>query len=291
MRAVISLMLLLLATLCLSALLAYPIFTWLGEQNSIPFHKCMSRTLVLSGLILSILLLASRGLLNKNALGFASHGGSALQHIRQGMLLGALIVIALEVLLFLLDIHVLDQQTEITLTNILTMLAKSVLAGLVVALIEETIFRGAIFSLLESELGKIMTVMISSLFYAGVHFIKIPEYAGDGPAWFSGFTLLPDSFDFLMETRMLDMMLTLFLLGALLSIFRIRYNNIYYCIGIHAGIVMLIKFSNYLSDYQAGSQFDGLVNYVDHQMGFLASALLLVTVVFIYLKNKKYLRT
>ena len=290
MRATISLLLLLLATLCLSALLAYPIFNLVGEQNSIPFHKCLSRTLVLSGLILSILLLASRGLLNRNALGFENHGVSAFKHIRQGILLGVLIVFCLELLLFLLDIHIWDQQTELSVKTLLTMLSKSVLAGLVVALIEETIFRGAIFSLLESELGKIMTVMISSLFYAGVHFIKIPEYTGTSPMWFSGFTLLPDSFGFLIEPRMLDMMLTLFLLGVLLSVFRIRYNNIYYCIGIHAGIVMLVKLSNYLSDYQSGSEVDFLVNYVDHQMGYLASALLLFAIIFISLKNKQYLR-
>jgi len=100
--------------------------------------------------------------------------------------------------------------------------------------------------------------------------------------WLTGVEIFPAALFRFSNPVTIDSFITLFILGVLFALIRIRSGSIIPCIGLHAGIVAGLKFFNYLTNYSGGSQYDFLVNKIDHQFGYLASGLLLIAT-FIYL--------
>ena len=119
------------------------------------------------------------------------------------------------------------------------------LAGLLIALIEELIFRGAFFSGLYKKTGAFVTVLFTSFVYAAVHFVRYPDLITDtNIGWLTGIKMMPDAFRRFHEWAMMDYFLTLFIFGILLGLLRLKHKNIAACIGAHAGIVVLIKIAD-----------------------------------------------
>ena len=78
------------------------------------------------------------------------------------------------------------------------------------------------------------------------------------------------------DPAIIDSFLTLFTLGVLLAMIRLRNGNIAMAAGIHAGIVMMIKLSGEFTDYAANNTYPFLVNEYDHLLGYLAFVWLLL---------------
>ena len=191
--------------------------------------------------------------------------------------MGILALALLKLFLMLLGIHQIKPNLDYFWSNLFLIFIKAVLAGLMIGFIEESIFRGALFSSLYKKTGALVTVTLTSLLYAAVHFLKyraLPE--GTEITRTTGMEMLPQALIRLSNINIVDHFLTLFVLAVLLSMVRIRNGNIAMCIGIHAGIVMAMKVTGRFSDYIPDSQFDFLVNWVDHTLGYLSLAWLLV---------------
>ena len=145
----------------------------------------------------------------------------------------------------------------------------------------------ALFSSLAKKTNAFIAISLTSFVYAAVHFLKYRELPeGTEITWLIGMEMLPDAFFKLSYPNITDHFLTLFTLGVLLSMVRLRHGNIALCIGIHAGIVMALKISGRFSEYVPGSPFDFLVNWVDHTLGYLSFAWLLVLAIIYW---RKYL--
>lgn len=277
MRTVVSFFILVSLVITLSPLLAYPVHLILGNFVDYPFHKLVSHVTLLCGLIFSGFYLKYHQMYSRQSFGFSSSKKKFLGNLLQGILAGILVLALLNLFLLLFGVHQIKPNLDYFWSNLFLIIIKAILAGLVIGFIEESIFRGALFSGLYKKTGAVVTVTLTSLVYAAVHFLKyraLPE--GTEITWVTGMEILPEAFFRFSDPNIIDHFLTLLVLGVLLSMVRIRNGNIAMCIGIHAGIVMTMKVTGRFSDYMPGSQFDFLVNRYDHMLGYLSLVWLLV---------------
>jgi uncharacterized protein len=269
--------------LLFGAIAAYPVYTALSYFNEMEFHRVISRTTLFSGLVLSIFYLRFNGLLSLPGLGWQSEMHSKKQIFLRGFAFGVLIIFLLDSLLLLLGIYQFDNNVDTSLKSLAVVIIKALLAGLLVGLIEETIFRGALFGGLKKQTNAGVALVATSVLYAAVHFLKYRAVPADVEiGWLTGIEIFPAALFRFSNPVTIDSFLTLLILGFLFAFIRIRSNSIIPCIGLHVGIVASLKVLNYLTNYSGGTQFDYLVNKIDHQFGYLASALLLLCMLLYY---------
>tara|TARA_B100001248_G_scaffold262589_1_gene259724 strand:+ start:21409 stop:22383 length:975 start_codon:yes stop_codon:yes gene_type:complete len=127
--------------------------------------------------------------------------------------------------------------------SLLKIVSFSLVGALLVALIEEIVFRGLIVRLFYTALNPFPAVVWSALFFAYVHF-KMPSAVWHSTdkivTWKSGFFVgfwtligITQDFQWLAFTN-------LFLLGCLLAFLFLRTRSLLPCIGFHAGIVWVM---------------------------------------------------
>ncbi len=148
---------------------------------------------------------------------------------------------------------------------------RALLAGFTVALIEETFFRGAMFSALARQGHWITAAVLTSMLYSLVHFVgEKVRIAPEDVNLASGWVILQRYFSaFADPARIGDAALALFLVGMLLALIRRLTGHIGGCIGLHAGFVAVIAlFREVTTPMFDGtwsflvSRFDGLVGYL-----------------------------
>ena len=267
--------------LLFGAILAYPVYSGIALFDEMQFHRVISRTTLLSGLLFSILYLRFCGLLSKDGLAWRSGGMTKKHALTAGFASGVFIVLSMDSCFLLLDIYQFDAGVDTSALTLLVVGIKAILTGILVGLVEETIFRGALFGGLNKQSNATIALLATSLLYAAVHFLKYRAVPADVEiGWFTGIEIFPAALFRFSNPVTVDSFITLFILGVLFAFIRIRSNSIIPCIGLHAGIVASLKYFNYLTNYESGSQYDFLVNKIDHQFGYLASALLLLAMLF-----------
>ncbi len=277
MHTVVSFFILVSLVIVVSPLLAYPAYLILENFITLPFYKLVGHTTLICGLIFSGIYLKYHQLYSRQAFGFGLPKNIFLRDLLQGLFAGILILAFIKLILILSGVHQIKPNLDYFWSNIFSIFFKAILTGLVVGLIEESIFRGALFSSLYKKTNAFIAISLTSFVYAAVHFLKYRELPeGSEITWLTGMEMLPDAFFKLFYPDIIDHFLTLFTLGVLLSMIRLRNGNIALCIGIHAGIILALKISGRFSEYVSGSSFDFLVNWVDHTLGYLSFVWLLV---------------
>lgn len=140
-----------------------------------------------------------------------------------------------------------------------------VVTGGVVAVLEETLFRGAIFNSLRRGMPLSVSILLSSLLYAVVHFLR-PKY-GVEPAvdWLTGFNHV------LFALQSLGTQLgtglgfgTLVLAGGVLAVALVRSGDLYLSIGLHAGWIMALRIYADVTAGVGGRQWWGGSSLVDN---------------------------
>ena len=228
---------------------------------------------MLVGLAGLYFLLKPLNLNNKTALGYALPKRQFIFNVMSGIGLGILIMVPLFVCLFLLDIRLFKSDIALNLTDWISILFKVLLSGVLIGLIEETFFRGALYSAINRHSGLWSAIVLSSLLYALLHFVdtdlKIPE---EELNWFSGLLLLSHSFEqFLDPGKIFDSFIALIFVGVFLTLVRVGSKGIALCIGIHAGWVVTIKTVKKISYTDTNASFAYLVGDYDHVIGMLAT--------------------
>lgn len=143
-------------------------------------------------------------------------------------------------------------------------------SGLVVAFIEETFLRGAMFTAIQRESGAKTAIVLTALVYSATHFIARYKIPAGEVSWTSGFDLLRGTLHtFAAPVAIVDAFLCLFAVGVLLGAVRAATGNIAACIGLHAGWVWVITVVRETSTPNRHnslsfllSQFDGLVGWL-----------------------------
>jgi len=254
--------------LVLAALLTYPLMQtgWLDY----PPERVMGRlaqVFILAGLwpLLKVL-----GLADPESLGFGVPRTCFLRSLALGWVMGVLILLALVVALLALEVRVDDQDLD-TWSFIAKTAVQALVAGLLIGLLEETFFRGALFAAIRRREGVAAAVVWSAGLYAVLHVMKpgalppgVPFDGSGAWAMFGGIFLD------LLQWRHLDTVLALFMVGVFLALVRERTGHIGWCIGLHAGWVFVIQVSRRLTDGNPSSPLGFLAGDYDGTIGWLA---------------------
>ena len=161
-----------------------------GGLARIPFHRIMDRAVLGMALICVWPLLRVMGITSWRALGFAN-AGEKWRDAVPGFLIG---FCSLAVIAFLAIVTGARKEHLTTNGNeIVTHLISATSAAVVVAFLEEVLFRGALFGSMRKAWPLAASLIFSSLIYSLAHFVQKgpdPEFV----KWSTGLTMLPQMF-------------------------------------------------------------------------------------------------
>ena len=207
-----------------------------------------------------------------------------LLSIIKGFFISILASLPIIILLHIFDIRIFNfNMNDIDNVFFVTILL-SVLSGLIIGFIEEFFFRGIMVRENNFTLNNLFPIILASASYSTFHFIKIPDILDPVIAWDTGLTYLIDVFTNLNNLILYDAFYTLLIFGIFLSLVKIRYKNIFYCIGIHAGFIFVIKTYKQNSYVNFEGSFLNLISPYDHFIGHMVS-LTILTYLLIFIFN------
>lgn len=276
MRAFALFVALLAGSLLVAAAFTYPAW-WLVSLVSIePVHRVMHRIAMLVAIVGLVVLTRRLGLSNKEAMGYGMPRRQFLTQLGIGWLCGLALMLPLTGLLLGLDIRELKPGFD---GHWLSLIAGGIVTGLTVAFIEETFFRGVLFTAISRTSGAAAAVIAPSLLYASLHFLggklRVPA---DQVSWVHGFEVLSKLFErYVQPLTFADSFVALAMLGVLLATVRLRTGAIAACIGLHAAGVAFIAVLREATLVNPNAEYVELVGSYDGVIGW--AALLWFTVI------------
>ena len=266
----------LLATTTLACFAGY--FITLGLDGRFPISKVATKTTQLL-LVLSIFPAMSWLKLNREYLGFAEKKRFFTQ-LWQGFGLGLLTLLPVFIIEYALGIHIIDETKNWTFSYTLEKIAGSLALALLISLIEEPIFRGLLFAGLKKKLNVMAAVLLSSSYYAALHFADShTEIPYEQLSIFSGFSLMLEAFANILNPVNYSAFFALLMVGAFLGLIRTHIKaGLGLCIGIHTSWVWQIKMSKSLLNINAKSDYLYLVSPYDGVIGPLVTGWLMLAI-------------
>jgi hypothetical protein len=212
------------------------------------------------------------GLAERRALGYGVGRWSFLGGLAGGWVLGVGILGMLVGTLLLLQIRIPDPDIPVQTAWWIEKALGVLLAGLLIGLLEETFFRGALFAAVRRRGGAVQAAGWSALLYALVHFLK-PHGLPPGVAfdWAGAWLMFQQVFTGLCAWQHLDSLAALLAAGLFLGLVRERSGHIGWCIGLHAGWVFVIQLTRRATDQPEGAALGFLVGDYDGVIGWLAA--------------------
>jgi uncharacterized protein len=288
--ALVPLLVLLLA-ISLACIVSY--FIVQGLDADVPLRKIIRKSTQVF-LLLSIIPAMFYLKLSKQELGFAEKP-LFFKQLRLGFALGFITLMPVFIILYLLDIQVLDLSQPWTWSWLVKKLLMELLLALLVSLFEEPIFRGILLAGLSRKLPVMATIFISAFYYAILHFLDsktpIPKQDLD---IFSGFHLLGEAFVNLLNPEILSAFSSLFMVGIFLGLLRTRVPaSLGLCIGCHTCWVWQIKLDKTLLNTDYHANYSYLVSHYnganDGIIGLLVTLWLGVAIAVYLLYQKDFL--
>lgn len=269
-------LLVLLTAISLACIVSYFIAQGIGDV--VPFRKVISKSTQLF-LILSIFPAMAYLKINKEALGFAARP-VFLKQLLQGFGLGFMTLMPVFIAQYVLKINVIDDAHIWTAGLVARNMAISLLLALIISLIEEPLFRGILLVGLNKKLPVIAAILISSTYYAALHFLSSKT---DIPVMdihlLSGFKLLGEAFDNLLNPNIVSAFLALLMVGIFLGVLRTQVKaSLGLCIGCHTCWVWQIKMSKQIFNTDFSSEYLYLVSSYDGVIGPLVTVWLMFAI-------------
>jgi len=242
-----------------------------------PFHRFVNRSLLTLAVLSIWPLLRSLGATSWRDVGIVKPG-----KLQWKLLLGGLALsfgsLAL-VVAIVLAAHGSQLNPELTAKKLIDDVVAAAGTAIGVAIIEEILFRGAIFGALRKAWDWRAALVLSSMVYAIVHFMQsadIPEPV----TWTSGLRILPLMLrGFGNVDVLIPAFLNLTLIGILLGLAYQRTGTLYFSIGLHAGWIFWLRaygnFTRPPADHTI-HRFLGTQKLVD---GWLTLCVLVITLI------------
>ena len=158
--------------------------------------------------------------------------------------------------------------------------AGALATALFVAVVEELLFRGAIYGGLKRAMPWVWALVLSSAVYAIVHFMARPANPPE-IHWLSGLQVLPTMLAGMLEPGgLVPAFVNLTLAGVVLGLAYHFTGDILTSIGIHAGWIFWLKFYGFLTKAVPGTDtiFWGTRKLVDGWLAFVALVVVLAIV-------------
>jgi uncharacterized protein len=273
-------------TLFLAFLFALPIAMLLAAVASpwlqmlfaplvvLPLHRIFARLIMLFAFGWILWVLLRFGLARREVLGYGVAPREFMARMMIGLLAGLALMTIAVVPLFALGLREWNLARLAAAGGPVVVAAKGLGSGLLVALIEETFFRGAMQGALERQGAPRLALFTVPALYAAVHFLGGAESVPyESVTALSGFQTLSGFFGgFADPRRIVDAFVALYFVGLLLALVRRRWGNIAGCIGLHAGFVAVIAVFRKIS-LPAESPWSFLVGPYDGLLGLWIAAL------------------
>ncbi len=124
------------------------------------------------------------------------------------------------------------------------------IGGLLIGVIEEVFFRGALFGLLRRLVHWVPAALAVSAFFSFVHFLRPDSPTGIVYGeWYTGFALVPHMFHTTDQPGFyIPFALTLFVMSLVLCVLYRRHGHLYMIIGLHAGWVLALGAGRFFFD-------------------------------------------
>lgn len=277
-------LLVLLAAASLACIVGYFIFQ--GIDGQLPLSKIITKSTQLF-LVLSIFPAVAYLKFNKSDLGFAARA-VFLKQVLQGFGLGFITLMPIFITLYILGIDVVDQSEPWTAGFIVKKIMLSLLLALLIAAFEESVFRGVLLAGLKKNLPVIAAILISSIYYAALHFLDSKtEIPFQQAQLLSGFTLLGEALANVLNPENASAFLSLLVVGAFLAVIRTQAKeSLGLCIGCHAGWVWQIKMNGTLFNPNLNSEYLYLVSSYNYVVGPLVTGWLSTAIIGYYVYKK-----
>ena len=264
-----------LASLCVAALagalLAYPAFELVQLLGGPwPFHRIANRiTLLVLGLVL-VVYCRRLGLTARRDFGY---GLPRPRFLRVALLFGLIGALSAALgALFLLRAHLRLWSDPAQLGHIavwLRWLLSGLGSGIAVALIEETVMRGALHTAISRESGPLAAALLTAPLFALLHFYARTHIATQAVGPGSGFVILATFFSpWAHPLEVGDAFLAWLAVGLILSATRIWTDNIAVALGLHAGWVMVLRILQLGTVPGSGSPYAPWVGRYDGLLGY-----------------------
>ncbi len=252
---------------------------------SVPLHRALvdagvdaelRRTVYRLAQLIALLglvpLLALTGSVDRQAFGFARGAPRRwLVELGAGFAAGVAILGVLAVVLVAAGIRTLREEIVIDPG----WLAGAVLSGLVtavfVSLLEETWFRGGLHTVCRRLAGPWGAIGCVAAIYAVLHFVRppsLPEGAIPGP--FDGLGLLARSASRFDDPAIFAPLLALLAIGTIFGLVRERTGRIAACMGLHAGLVLVIRVLKKMTRVSSDPSLARLAEGYDGVVGWIA---------------------
>jgi hypothetical protein len=256
----------------IGALLAYPFYLFTSTFASWAFHRVASRVAMLVLIAELVWVCRHLNLSTKRDFGF---GLPWRRFLRVSITWGVIGMATAGVgAWFLLSTHlrVLNADFTPTAASLARIFLVGLGSGIAVALLEETVMRGAMHTAVERESGSWAAALLIAPLFAVVHFFAKARIAPEDVGWGSGFDLLSRSFAPLAHFSLVfDSFLSWLIVGLILSLTRVLTGNIAVAIGLHAGWVIVLRM---LQEATTSGQAPAYAFWVGHFDGLLGFWLL-----------------
>lgn len=258
------------ACLVLGALLTYPVMQtgWVDHDP----NRVMGRLAQVFILFSLWPFLKYVGLNDWSALGYGIARPAFLRAIARGWLAGVAILLVLALALVALQVRVPDAVGEHWLADLFKKALQALVGGLIIGLLEETFFRGALYAAIRRRSGIASAVFWTAFLYSLLHFMKPhPLPAGTIFDLAGAWQMFVHIFTGVFQWKHVDSMAALFMVGVFLGLVRERTGHIGWCVGLHAGWVLVIQVTRHLTDGNEVSPYDYLAGSYDGMIGWLAA--------------------
>jgi membrane protease YdiL (CAAX protease family) len=248
-------------------------WSFLAHAAASPFHRYVSRSTEVLALVGLWPLMRQLRLHSWRQVGWVRPAPARWRELGRGILLGVTVLAFVTVVALAGGVRTVADGVDGTV--VLHRLGTALLTAVAVAVLEETLFRGALFGTLKEGFGWAGAAAFSGLVFAWLHFF---ERAGwNGPVeWTTGLAVLGRMLHGLVVWHsMVPGFFNLALLGAILAVAFHRTGALYFSIGLHGAAVLCMKLYGQFTQpvAGAGTAFCGTDKLVD---GWLAVPVLLV---------------
>ena len=248
----------------------FPVFEKLAAN---PFHRFVNRSLLGLALLGVWPLMRSLAVKSPRDVGLIPPGGQ-WRRLAGGFTLGFVSLACVAVVGLLAGTRGMNDGAP---SRLLERIGGAAVTAAVVSLLEEFLFRGAIFGALRKAVRWPTATLISAAIYAIVHYFARPEPPVE-VTWQSGFTTLGTMLGgFVDLDQVVPGFFTLVMAGALLAVAYERTGNLYFSIGLHAGWIFWRSLYTLLVGPAAGASawFWGSDKLTDGWLGLAILAALL----------------
>jgi membrane protease YdiL (CAAX protease family) len=225
-----------------TACVAYPAYEATTGFANFAFHRVGGRIAMLVLLAELVWVCRHLHLFTKRDYGYGLPWRTFLTRSLKWGLIGVLSAGLGALFLLCTGLRVRDPQFLLSLGSLVRIFAVGVASGVAVALLEETLMRGAMHTAIQAEAGPWTAALLTAPLFAVLHLYAKVRIPAEDLGWHSGFDLLSRSFAPLAHISLVyDSLLSWLIVGLILSLTRVLTGNIAVAIGLHAGWVVVLR--------------------------------------------------